>query len=274
MSSDQERLAGYVETWRAAVDDVVLLLRDLPEEEWSCPTDLPGWDVRAVATHLAHLESELSGAEQAAVDVPELEHLTAPSGHHMESGIIARQSQSTEEIVDELVRAVDSRAADLRENPPEDGSAKPPITPAGVPWDWETMLRNRVVDVWMHEQDIRRAVGRPGGMNSPAAGHSLLVLTMGLPYVVGKRVAPPAGTTVVLEVTGVHPVNLALEVNEQGRAVPATSPPEAPTVTLRMDAETFVLLAGGRRDADEVKVDIVGDEELGRHVLAHMALTI
>lgn len=273
MNADRERLSEYVEIWRGAVDDVVRLLRNLSDEEWTRPTDLPGWDVRAVAAHLAHLESELSGADQVALEVPEQAHLTAPSGRYMEAGRIARASLSNTEVVDELERAVAARDAALREDPPIDGAATPPVTPAGVSWDWDTLLRNRVVDVWMHEQDVRRAVGRPGGMNRPAAAHTLRVLTAGLPYVVGKRVQPPAGTTVVLEVTGVHPVHLVVEMNQAGRAVVSTSPVEHPTTTLRMDAETFLLLAGGRRSADAAEVEVSGDEELAGRILASMALT-
>jgi hypothetical protein len=90
---------------------------------------------------------------------------------------------------------------------------------------------------------------------------------------VGKRVAPPAGTTVVLDVTGVSPVHLAVEVNEAGRAVPLTTDPESPTVSLRMDVETFVVLAGGRRPASELPVGIEGDAELGGRILKAMAVT-
>jgi len=273
MSTDQQRLAGYVDTWRSAVENVVRLLRDLSEQEWAQPTDLPGWDVRAVAAHLAHLESELSGADQVRVKVPQLDHLTAPSARHTESGRIARDSLSNQEIVDELARSVESRAAELRESPPTDAAALPPITPGGVHWNWETLLRNRPLDVWMHEQDIRRAVGRPGGMNSPAAVHTVLVLTTGFPYVVGKRVAPPVGTTVVLDVTGVHPVHLALQMNDRGRAVPSTAEPESPTVRLQMDVETFVILGGGRRPPEQLQVAVTGDEGLGRRILDAMAVT-
>ncbi len=273
MTTDRERLSEYVETWQGAVDDVVALLRDLTDDEWSRPTDLPGWDVRAVAAHLAHLESELSGAEQVPVEVPELEHLTAPSGRHTEAGRVARESLENAELVDELERVAGVRAAELREHPPTDGSGTPPITPAGVSWDWDTLLRNRVVDVWMHEQDIRRALGRPGGMNRPAAAHTLRVLTAGFPYVVGKRVGPPEATTVVLDVTGLHPVHLAVEMSAEGRAVVTTSPVENPTVTLRMDAETYLVLAGGRASAENADVSVSGDPDLGRRLLANMALT-
>lgn len=273
MTSEQDRLAGYVDIWSSAVDDVVRLLRGLPDDEWSRPTDLAGWDVRAVAAHLAHIESELSGTEQEKVEVPELEHLTAPSALYTESGRIAREPLSNQELVDELATALATRAAGLRADPPTDGSAKPPITPGGVPWSWETMLRNRPLDVWMHEQDIRRAVGRPGGMTTPAAAHTVWVLTTGFGYVVGKRVAPPTGTTVVLDVHGVHPVHLAIEVDEQGRAVPVTTEPAGPTVGLLMDVETFVVLGGGRQAYSRLPVEITGDQDLGRRILESMAVT-
>jgi hypothetical protein len=90
---------------------------------------------------------------------------------------------------------------------------------------------------------------------------------------VGKRVAPPVGTTVVLDVRGVHPVHLAVEVNDQGRAVPVLEDPETPTVSLRMDVEVFAVLAGGRRAVDAVPVEVDGDADLGRRVLEALAVT-
>jgi hypothetical protein len=40
-----------------------------------------------------------------------------------------------------------------------------------------------------------------------------------------------------------------------------------------MDLETYVVLAGGRRDPTEVEVTVTGDERLGLRVLVAMALT-
>ncbi len=81
------------------------------------------------------------------------------------------------------------------------------------------LLSNRPVDVWMHEQDIRRAIGRPGGYSSPAAAHVMGVFGQALPMVVGKRVAPPVGTTVTLEVPDAG-VGWTVRVGEDGRCVP------------------------------------------------------
>jgi hypothetical protein len=60
----------------------------------------------------------------------------------------------------------------------------------------------------------------------------MLALSFG--YTVGKRVAPPAGTSVVLDVTGLHPVHVAVVVNADGRAVPIDEDGD-PTVALTMD---------------------------------------
>lgn len=272
-TSDADRLAIYVDAWASSVEETVALLRSLSDEDWDRPTDLAGWDVRAVAAHLAHLEAELAGVEQQPVDVPEAEHITSPMGFYTEMGPIARRSWPTAQIVAELETSAATRLAALREDPPNDGAGAPPRTPGGIGWDWNTLLSNRVVDVWMHQQDIRRAVGRPGGMDSPGAEHTVSVFARAFAYTVGKRVAPPAGTGVVLDVTGLRPVHLAVEVGDDGRAAPSTVSAEAADVALTMDLETYVVLAGGRRAPEAVDVKVTGDEELGRRILAAMAVT-
>jgi uncharacterized protein (TIGR03083 family) len=273
MTSDQERLAQYIAAWRITVDDTVALLRDLDVADWSKPTDLPGWDVRAVAAHLAHLESELAGNKQAEVQVPELPHIKSLMSVYTEMGPIARSAWPVERIVDELEESVAKRAAELEADPPTDGAGTPPATPGGTSWTWETLLSNRALDTWMHEQDIRRAVRRPGAVDGPGAAHTVAVLARGFGYTVGKRVAPPTGTTVVLDVRGLHPVHVAVEVNDAGRAVPTLADPDDPTVTLRMDLECFVRLAGGRCDPSDVGVEILGDVDLGERIVAAMAVT-
>jgi uncharacterized protein (TIGR03083 family) len=272
-TSDRERLSGYVECWRTAADDVIALLRSLDDDDWSRPTDLPGWDVRAVACHLAHLESDLAGIKQKRVEMPQGDHLTAPSSVFTELGLVARADAARAEILTELAECVQIRHQKLLAEPPTDGKADPPRTPGRIGWNWETLLDSRVVDVWMHEQDIRRAVARPGGFDSAAAAHTISVLARSFPYVVGKLVAPPPGTTVALDVTGASPVHLAVKVDESGRARALTSTTGTPTVRLRMDVETFVILAGGRRPIEDVPVELTGDEALGRQIAAAMALT-
>ncbi|MEQ6902807.1 maleylpyruvate isomerase family mycothiol-dependent enzyme [Nocardioides sp. YIM 152588] len=269
--NDAERLAGYIDTWEAAIADFLDLLSDLDDADWAVPTDLPGWDVKAVASHTAHLESVLAGRGEETADVGEPPHVTSLMGAYTEIGVVNRRDTAPEDLIEEIRSATAERARILRADLPTDASAKPDLIFGGVPWNWETLLRNRPLDVWMHDQDVRRALGRPGGMDTPAAAHTADYLSEGFGFVVGKRVAPPVGTSAVLAVEG-SPV-VAVEIDENGRGRRLPEEPAAPTVRIAMDRESFIGAAGGRRTPDPDRVSVEGDAELGAAILAAMATT-
>lgn len=269
--SDQERLAGYIDVWWQAVNDFTDLLEKVPAEQWSTPTDLPGWTVHAVAAHIAHLEGILAGAPEETVDVGQPSHVTSLMGLYTEQGVVARADRSPDELINEIREAATRRHTALLADPPTDGSAKPEQIFGGIGWDWNTLLRNRPLDVWMHEQDVRRAVGMPGGMDSPAAKHTADYLAESLGYVLAKRIGAQPGTTVVLEVAGSDPV--AHTVNESGRGERLAEVPESPTARLSTDRETFIVLAGGRRTPEPGAVTVSGDTALGQQVIDALTVT-
>jgi uncharacterized protein (TIGR03083 family) len=271
--TDATRLHDLVETWHTTAGDAVALLRELPEVDWTLPTDLPGWDVRAVGSHLAHLESELAGNPQEQVDVPEADHVKGLMGQFTEAGVLARAGRSPAEVVDELESSVAKRYAELTTDPPTDAAAPGPGFAGLIGWSWETLLTNRPFDLWMHEQDIRRATGRPGNLDTAGAAHAVGVCARSLGYVLGKRAQAPAGSTLVVELSSPHPQVFAVQIGEDGRGRPCAEVPEDPTVRLRIDRETFIVLSGGRRRAEDVDVAVAGDEELAGRVLAGMAVT-
>lgn len=268
---DRQRLAGYVEVWWQAVGSFLRLLEQLPEEQWSSPTDLPGWDVRAIASHTAHLESVLvTGAEEAA-EIGEPTHIAGPMGRYTEIGVVNRRTATPDAIIGEIRRSTTARHTALLADPPADAAARPEWVFGGVPWTWETLLRNRPLDVWMHEQDVRRAVGRPGGTDTAAARHTAEYLAEGLGYVLAKKVGAAAGTTVVLDLAGSG--SYAFRVTDAGRGERLLTAPADPTVRLGAERETFILLAGGRRASAAEDVTIAGDPELGRLVVANLTTT-
>ncbi|HET7735462.1 MAG TPA: maleylpyruvate isomerase family mycothiol-dependent enzyme [Nocardioidaceae bacterium] len=266
-------LEQHIETWRQVVAENVALLRELDASDWERPTDLPGWNVRAVAAHLAHLESDLAGNPQTPVEVPDAPHVVGLMGQYTEGGPLARADWTTEQIIDELESSAAKRHQDLL--------AKLPLNPkesadgfAGlIGWNWATLLSNRPLDQWMHQQDIRRAVDRPGGLDSPGAAHVLGVFTKSLPYVIAKKAGAAPGTTVVVEVTGQHATTLVAAVGEDGRGALLPEAPADPSVRLTMDFETFMILSGGRRTPEQVSVTVEGDQSLGAQVLANLGVT-
>ncbi len=78
-------------------------------------------------------------------------------------------------------------------------------------------METRVLDTWAHEQDIRRALGRPGGRNGVGEATTLDRCARSMPFVVGKRVAPPDGTSVLFAVIGVMGKKVGIHV-DGGRA--------------------------------------------------------
>ncbi len=274
-ASDRSRLRELVDIWYSACQDVIGLLEQLDDEEWARSTDLPGWDVKAVAAHLAHLESELAGIPQEQVEVPDAPHLRTPFSHYTEVGPVARRDWPHGRIVEELRSSVETRMAELRDNPPADLSETGPSFAALAGWSWETLLTNRPFDVWMHEQDIRRAVGHPGGLDNAAASHAARVFARGFPMVVGKRAQAQPGETVALEIDQAPPgapARVVVVVDEDGRAR-VTEDPAPPTATVRVGFEDWVRLAGGRCTRGGAEVQLSGDVSLAARVVDGMAVT-
>ena len=264
-------LQEYVDVWWHSVNDLISLAEELTAEEWERPTDLPGWDVRAVLSHIAHLEGVLGGGPQEQAEVPELSHVSGPMGQFTEIGVITRRDTRPAEIVDQIRRYTAARHNDLTATPPTDAAAPAPGLFGAIGWSTGLLLRNRPLDVWMHEQDVRRATGRPGNLDTPGARHSATYLLESLGFVLGKRAGAAPGTTLLVYVEG-HPPT-AVTVNSSGRGEVLAEEPSEPTVTLRMDRETFLLLAGGRRPAAAEHVTVEGDRDLAARVLAGLAVT-
>lgn len=261
-------LETYVQAWRESADAIISLAAELDEADWDRPTDCPGWTVKDVVAHLAHLESELCHTEQN-------ESFESGAGEvvsaYTEAGVADRRDRTPEEVTAELAAAVELRSSQLTELP-DDPTALAPVTPAGVPWSWDTLLRNRVVDMWVHEQDIRRATRRPGGLDSTGAQVVVMTFSFAMPFVVGKRVKAPASSTIHWDVSGETPLQLAVRVGEDGRAS-AVETFDQPSTRLSMSTEAFTVLTAGRRSPGEVDVLIAGDQDLGLATLTAMAIT-
>lgn len=262
-------LQTYVDAWIASARDTIDLLDGLDDAAWETLTDLPGWTVHDVAAHLAHLEAVTAGL---LVDEPPA--TATPGGiasAYTEAGVEARRGTSRDDVMAELRSGVDTRARQLAEHLPSDPSARADHTPAGVGWTWDTMLRNRTVDMWCHEQDLRRAVGRPGGLDSPAAVVTTHTFSLAMPFVLGKKVGATTGTSVLWDLTGPVAMQVGATVGDDGRARPGV--PGSPTATLRLSSEAFAVLAAGRRRPGAVDVEVSGDVDLAHRVLEQMAVT-
>ncbi len=241
----------------------------LDETAWKAPSECPGWSVQDNLVHITALERFVLGDPLPMEDVPEdLPHVKNDIGRSNERWIESRRSWSGADALAEFIVTTDARIAQLRELD-DDGFAAESWTPMG-PGTVAQLLGFRIFDSWVHEQDMRRGLERPGDLDSDAARFSTQMMLDVLPYVVGKKVGAPDGSTVVLTLTGPIVSTTAVGTTE-GRARPLDPAPEVPTVTLSLASDEYARLACGRRDPDEALVmglvAIDGDVDLGGAVV-------
>ena len=265
--NDQELVDRLEEVW-ASIDS---MCANLTEAQWKTPTDLPGWSVQDNVVHISGIESSILGRPAPDHTPPDYDHVKNEVGQRNEVWIDSRRSWSGADVLNEFREVTGARLEQLRGLTASDFDAES-WTPAG-PGTVRDQLPFRILDSLAHEQDIRRAVDQPCDLGSPVADLAFERVLSALPYVVGKKVGPPDGTTIVFDVTGSRPTTIAIGV-EGGRAKPLSSSPDAPTVTLSMDAQTLACLGLGRWDPsaslDAGQVKIAGDAELGRAVVGQM----
>ena len=265
--SDQQLVDRLEQVWRS----LDTACTGLDEAQWKTPTDLPGWSVQDNLVHISAIESSILGRPAPDHTPPEYDHVKNEVGQRNEVWVDSRRSWSGADALAEFREVTSARLTQLRGFAKADFDADS-WTPAG-PGTVRDLLPFRAFDSWAHEQDIRRAVDRPGDLDGPVADFAFRRVADALPFVVGKKVHPPDGTTVVFEVTGSWPTTVAI-VMDGGRAKALSAPPDGPGAMLTMDAETLACLGMGRWEpanaVDGGKVTIAGDDALGRAVVEQM----
>src|SRR4029453_4454325 len=129
-------------------------------------------------------------------------------------------------------------------------------TPVG-PGSMRDLWHIRIFDAWIPQQDMRRAVKRPGELEGPGAEHAVGRVAMAMPGSAGRTVGVGTGG---------------------GRAPILDEIPVPPTVRLSLDVETFTCLGCGRWNPtatlQQRKVQITSDTALGQVVVAQMNIII
>ncbi len=260
------------ETWGGLAE----VTYELSDAEWALPTECPGWDVKDQLSHLIGIERIIMGESAPEWEGPRGDHVKNDFGARNEAWIAVRRPFPGATIRAEFVEVTGTRLAQL-EALDEDQWAAVGWSPVGdVPH--ATFMEVRVFDSWVHEQDTRRALDRPGGSGSRASSLSLGRVQGAMPFVVGKQAGCADGTAVRFEVAGPGDDARAFTVAvEGGRARPVGDEVE-PTVTLRLSSVDFVRLGCGRAEAQQVEaaggVELQGDAVVGHRVLGAMNFMI
>ncbi len=262
-----------VDALRAVWASIDELLSGLSEEQWRTPSPLPGWDVQANVAHMIGTESFLLG-EQPSVqaDADGRDHVRNPIGEMNEHWIASYADRAPAEVLAAFRDRTGRRLEVLEAMSDEEWNAVG-FTPAGEDTIGRFM-QIRVFDCWLHEQDIRVAVGQPGHDAGVAVEVSLDEMATAMGFVVGKKAGAPAGSSVTFDLTGESGRQIHVQVGDRAAVVESLDGPA--TTTLTMPVVSFGRIGGGREDAPEhaAGVEIRGDVELGRRVLDRLGYTL
>ncbi len=250
----------------ACFDSLDELADGLSGDDHAVQSLCPDWDVAGVYLHLASIEHMLTGwvPESVEAGLPfEVAGAYAASLADAEGPAVVADYQRVIAARREELAAIDAATWAL-----------PAATPVG-PGTYGRFMDIRVFDFWVHEQDMRRPLGRPGHTGGVAAELAIDEIEGSLGYIVGKKIGLADGQSIAFHLTG--PVERDLFVAVDGRAGQVESLSD-PTVALTADSTTFALLACGRIDPqgaiDDGSISWTGDPSIGDHAARSLRFTM
>jgi uncharacterized protein (TIGR03083 family) len=228
--------------------------------------------VKDQLSHLIGIERSLRGEPEPEWDEAPGDHVKTPFAVGNEKWIAVRRGQPGESVLAEFREVTNLRLDTLGGLSEDEWGRVTPTIIGDVPY--AEFMKTRAFDSWVHEQDVRGALGCPGGSGGLASSVALAQVQGAMGFVVGKKAGAPDGTVVRFSLSGPAQDARQLSIGvEGGRARPVVLD-TAPTVILAMSSIDFVRLGCGRVAAEDLEasgaIGIEGDTELGRSVLGSM----
>lgn len=252
-----------VDAWQDAIDSFRSTVAQIPDEAFAQPSLLPGWTVGDIVAHVNALEAELSGQPLPAhePDWEALPHADNLFSRYTEIGVDYRRGWSPQQLRDELEQVTATRSEQLRTGPQDPDRPIPGV--AGLERTFDEQLRMRCFDVFLHQLDIRDALGMEEPRLGAAAQVTAEQIAGGLGYIWVKKAGAAAGSVLHLVVPGW--VDAWIGVGGDGRGGPV--PAGVADVEVRIEPMNFLRLGSGRR-GDPGSAEITGDPALGQAVVA------
>ncbi len=265
--------AEGIDTLEEIWSSIASLTESLSDEQWSTPTDCPGWDVKDHLSHIIGTERSMAGEPTPPLDVATASHVRNPIGEANERWVVSRRGVPGAQVRLEFIEVAAERCRSLR-SLGADAFERVGWSPVGdVPL--RVFLEVRAMDCWIHEQDLRLALGRAGGRGGRGEEVSLYRVELALGQVLGKGVRPPEGASITVVLNGPLPRRYRYEIVEgRARSVEgATS-----TSTVELDALDYLLRFSGRISTAQLLSDeataISGDPALAEAFVGALALMI
>ncbi|RYY67284.1 MAG: maleylpyruvate isomerase family mycothiol-dependent enzyme [Chitinophagaceae bacterium] len=261
-----------------ALDALLLdLLGSLTPDEWAAPTVAKQWRVKDVAAHLLDgnlrvLSSLRDGyAGDPPANVASYEDLVAYL-NRLNADWVTAMKRVSPELLLLLLRTTGPLYSAYYAGLDPFGEAPWPVAWAGeeTSRNWMHIARE-YTEKWLHQQQIRDAVGKPGLLTKEWFGPFLDVFLRALPHAY-RDVAAPEGTVVQLHISTEIGGDSFLQKEASGWAfVPGSA---APSAVIRIDpASAWKLFSKSLRPIDlRDKIIVEGDEFLAAPALGMVAV--
>jgi uncharacterized protein (TIGR03083 family) len=214
--------------------------------DFDAPTPCPGWSVRDVLSHLTGIELWLRGGDVPSAPSPVPDYVKNSMGEFNEAFVAAYRDLDGDVVLARFREATAASLAALRAMDLEQWEL--------VGWSpegerpYHRFMETRVLDSWIHLQDIRDALLEPADDHGP--GEEIVVNRFGsaLPYVIGRKMRSPAGTLVRVTLTGRLARSVMIEVTgERAQAVAVAD--REPDLEVTTPVALFWRRAAGRISA-------------------------
>jgi uncharacterized protein (TIGR03083 family) len=244
--------------------EFVRFLESLSAEDVGTATVCDGWSVGDVAVHLlgndlAFLARNRDREDSSSGDRPDdwdalvsgldaLNQRWVSAGRFLSTRLIGELLETTGRLVSEFLTEVDSRAA---------GEVVSWAGPDPAPW-WLVGARE-FTERWVHHQQLRDALGRPG-LNGPSFVAPVLATAMHGVRPAYLEVDAPQETTVAIDVTGRAGFGWAVRRDAEGWKLYEGLSREATTrLTLDQDTAWRFLMRMATAAETRPKVSVEGD---------------
>lgn len=258
-------------TWAALID----LADSLDPAEFDRPSCLAGWTVKDQLSHVLATELMLLGEETPVVGRTDWPHVRNDIGRVNETWVESMRADSPDSIIERLRDATARRLDALRAMTQAEFDESS-WTPAGPNQTYGRFMRIRHYDSYMHETDIRDAVGAPLREDVATIEFCLSEPAGALGYIVAKRAGVPQGSVVDIELVGAAAHHWWIDVADRAR-VSETDDGRGSDAGISLDASMFLRLTGGRisgRTWRSRTVELRGDEGLAGQLVDNLAFTI
>jgi uncharacterized protein (TIGR03083 family) len=258
--------------------ELMTLLRGLQPGDWRLPTACALWSVKDIVAHLLDtcLRRLSFGRDglSAAPDRPISSYADLVEYlNHLNAEWVAGTRRLSPQVLMDLMDLAAPQVHAYFESLDPHAPAK-----FGVAWAGEESSANwfdigrEYTERWLHQQQIREAVGAPGLTGRSWLHPALDVFARALPFTY-RAVEAPAGASVVVEIQGEAGGIWTLAREDAGWVLYA-GPEESPAARVSLDQDTAWKLfsKGLSRDEASRRVHLEGDPRLGRPVLSSLAV--